>query len=86
MKSQFNRKEVKEISLKNNKLFYVKCFNYCDDKVYYAKNGKLALANSFNENWAFDNEKVNLSKLNKDGIYNMYDIDVSKSQRELFTI
>jgi hypothetical protein len=64
MRTQFFPHEIKIISQKNPKtLFKAICFNYADKNQYYVKHGKIALAESFNENYAFEKDKKTFNQI-----------------------
>lgn len=64
----------------------VRCVNYCDDKRYYLRDGKIASADSFNENWAFDREATSFGKLHRDGLYQINRINSTMEKGELLSI
>ena len=83
-RTQFKSIELKNLS-KNNKdiLFLAVCFNYETKQQYYVKNGKIALANSFNSNYAFDRENTTFSKVK--GIFQLFKLE-NQNKRILFSI
>lgn len=64
------RKKIVEFSKENKgTLFKVVCTNYCDEKSYHLRDGKLAVAETFNPEYDFAHNKVKERYLNQSGIY-----------------
>jgi len=84
MRTQFFSSELKEISKKNkNIMFKAFCVNYATKEQYYILNGKIALAESFNTNYAFTKDLRRFSDIQ--GIYELKQIKNSFDSGILYT-
>lgn len=81
------RKNIVQFSKENKDItFHVRCTNYCDKNTYYLKNGVLAIAETFNTQYDFHHNKVSMTKLDKDGIYKISEIELNEKNIKTYNL